>query len=134
MAPLSVAVDETGPEQIVRSGPELNAVLESASASAKAAGRLNIIFLYAPNRDHLTLVVGGEETVVGFNHGHGDPPYFVSRGAVEEDSPLLTAYVGLVHQTEFPRRWVVPFRAGEQAAMQFLATNKRPFALEWEQL
>lgn len=82
----------------------------------------------------MTLVVGGEETVIGFNYGHGDPPYYASLGAAEADSPILTAYVGLEHHTEFPRRWVVPFDVGKQAASEFLATGKRPRALNWVEL
>jgi hypothetical protein len=108
--------------------------LRDAASQANAAGKLNIIFLYAPNQDHLTLVVGCDETVVGFNFGHGDPPYYVSRGATDFDDPVLTAFVGLEHHTEFPRRWVVPMNVGKQAASEFLATGQRPTIVEWDEL
>lgn len=131
MVELSACIQDRAPERSVRSDAELQATLIEASLLASAAGKLNVIFLYAPNRDHLTLVVGGEETVVGFNYGHGDPPYYASRGVTQADSPVLTAYVGLEHHTEFPRRWVVPARVGKLAANEFLATGKRPSAVEW---
>jgi len=128
---LSACIQDCAPERVVSSDAELGATLEEAALLAKAAGKLNIIFLYAPNRDLLTLVVGGEETVLGFNYGHGEPPYFVSRGAAQADSPVLTAYVGLEHHTEFSRQWVVPARLGMEAAKQFQATGRRPSAVEW---
>ena len=109
----------------------LDATLDEAFAEAQAAGRLNIVLLTAPNRDWLSLVVGGEETVLTFNYGHGDPPYYVSAGEAQTDDPVLTAYVGLEHHTEFPRRWVVVFAAGKQAAREFLATGKRPESTTW---
>jgi len=109
-------------------------VLDEASAEARAIGRLNIVLLSAPNRDWLGIVVGGEDTVVSFNYGHGDPPYYASVGAATTDEPVLTAYVGLEHHTEFPRRWVVPSLVGRQAAREFLDTGKRPTLLGWEEL
>ncbi len=134
MVKLHAALLDGAPERLVNDDKDLTVMIAEACATAKAVGKLNIIFLYAPNRDHLTLVVGGEETVVGFNYGHGNPPYYVSVGGSEVDSPVLTAYVGLEHHTEFPRRWVVPFEVGEQAATEFLATGERPRAVNWLEL
>jgi len=131
MIELRAAIQDRAPERLVNNDEELEAALSDAWAAATAAGKLNIIFLYAPNGDHLTLVIGAEETVVGFNYGHGDPPYYASMGASAEDAPVLTAYVGLEHHTEFPRRWVVPFCVGKQAAHEFLATGERPGAVCW---
>lgn len=72
--------------------------------------------------------------MVGYNYGHGDPPYYVSAGEAQTDDPVLTAYVGLEHYTEFPRRWVVTFAAGKQAAREFLATGQRPESITWTEL
>lgn len=131
MIPLHAAIEDRRPEILVSSHDELETTLTAAHVAASAAGKLNVIFLYAPNRDHLMLVAGGAETVVGFNHGHGDPPYYVSRGPAHTDGPVLTAYVGLAHHTEFERRWVVSSDVGRAAARQFLATGKRPTAVNW---
>jgi hypothetical protein len=98
---------------------------------ARAAGKLNIVLLTAPNRDWLSIVVGGEETVVGYNYGLGDPPYYVSAGQAQTHDPVMTAYVGLEHHTELPRRWVVALVVGRQAAREFLATGKRPESIAW---
>ena len=112
----------------------LDAALDAASAEAQLEGKLNIVLLRVHNDDWLSIVLGGEETVVSFNFGHGDPPYFASLGEAQTDEPVLTAFVGLVHHTEFPRRWVVPTAAGRQAAREFLSNGQRPSSLKWEEL
>ena len=131
MVELRAAIKDQAPELVVDSEALLDAMLDEASAEAHAAGKLNIILLTAPSRDWLSLVVGDEETVVGYNYGHGDPPYYVSAGQARTDEPLMTAYVGLVHHTELSRRWVIASRAGRQAAREFLATGTRPESIEW---
>lgn len=131
MSEIRAIVQDQGPERVLRSAAELDQTLAEASAQAKAAKLLNIVFLSAPNGDQLSLVVGGDETVLGFNHGHGNPPYYASAGETQADEPVLTAYAGLVHHTEFPRRWVVPMSAGRRAATEFLATCSLPTSVRW---
>jgi hypothetical protein len=131
MVGLRAALKDQAPELIVNSEAVLDAALDEASAEARAAGKLNIVLLTAPNLDWLSIVVGGEETVVGYNYGHGDPPYYVSAGEAQTDDPVMTAYVGLQHHTEFPRRWVVASCVGRRAAREFLATGKRPECIGW---
>jgi hypothetical protein len=134
MSQLRVMMQERVPMRTVSSIPELEQALHDAALQAKGAGLLNIIFLYAPNEDHLSLVVGGDETVVGFNYGHGNPPYFASEGESEAAEPVLTAYVSLEHHTEFPRRCVVPMELGRRAAVEFLSSGERPRAVRWAEL
>jgi hypothetical protein len=131
MVTICASIYDRAPELILSDINALDAALDKASLEARAKGRLNIIILGAPNRDWLSLVVGGEETVVGFNYGHGNPPYYASVGAEQADAPVLTAFMGLEHHTEFPRRWVVPDSAGRQAAREFLLTGERPSSLHW---
>jgi hypothetical protein len=134
MVTLRASVRDQEPELVLPSLESLDAALDAASVEAKAQGRLNIVILSAPNRDWLGLTLGGEETVVSFNYGHGNPPYFASRGDSQADEPVLTAFVGLVHHTELSRRWVVPLTLGRQAAREFHATGERPSSLEWLEL
>jgi hypothetical protein len=47
------------------------------------------------------------------------------------DDAVLTAFVGLEHHTQFPRRWVVPMSVGRDAAFEFLSTGQRPSAVRW---
>jgi hypothetical protein len=131
MVTIRASIYDRTPELILSDVNALDAVLDEASREARARGKLNIVVLGAPNRDRLSLVLGGEETVVGFNYGHGDPPYYASAGAVQADAPVFTAFMGLEHHTEFPRRWVVPDAAGRQAAREFLLTGERPSSLQW---
>jgi hypothetical protein len=134
MVELRASIRDQAPDRIVNSEEALDAAFEEASAEARARGMLNIVLLTAPNRDWLSIVVGDEETVLGYNYGHGDPPYYASAGEAEADDPVLTAYSGLEHHTEFPRRWVVSFAVGKLAAREFLATGKRPASIRWTEV
>jgi len=131
MSEIRAIVQEQVPERVLRSAAELDQTLSEAAAQAQAAHLLNIVFLSAPNGNQLSLVVGGDETVLGFNHGHGSPPYYASAGGITSDEPVLTAYAGLVHHTEFPRHWVVPMSTGRRAATEFFSTGARPTSVEW---
>jgi hypothetical protein len=128
---LRVIIQEGANERSVRSTTDLQQTLSEAAAQARASDMLNIVALYAPNGDNLFLVVGGDETVVGFNYGHGDPPYYVSKGIAPNKEPSLTAFLGLAHHTEFSRRSVIPSSDGLRAAMEFLETSRRPMAITW---
>ena len=134
MVELRASIHDRAPQQVLSDVEALEAALNEASVEARANGRLNIVILCAPNRDWLSLVLGGEETVVSFNYGHGNPPYYASVGDAQTDEPVLTAFVGLEHHTEFPRRWVVPAAVGRQAAREFCTTGERPISLRWEEL
>lgn len=131
MVTIRASIYDRAPELILSDISALDAALDKASLEARAKGKLNIIVLGAPNRDWLSLVVGGDETVVGFNYGDGNPPYYASLGAEQTDVPVLTAFMGLEHHTEFPRRWVIPDSDGRQAAREFLLTGERPCSLRW---
>jgi hypothetical protein len=131
MVSIRASIYDRAPEIILSDVDALDAALDKASVEARARGRLNIIVLGAPNHDWLSLVVGGNETVVGFNYGHGNPPYYASSGKDQTDWPVFTAFMGLEHHTEFPRRWVIPDAAGRQAAREFLLTGERPSSLQW---
>ena len=131
MATIRASIYDQAPEVILSDVDALDAVLDEASHEARASGKLNIVVLAAPNRDWLSLVVGGEETVVGFNFGHGNPPYYASSGTSHTDEPVFTAFMGLAHHTEFPRRWVVPDAVGRQAAREFLLSGEKPSSVKW---
>ncbi len=131
MKQVRALIREDASSMTVETSEALDGLLSAASAEAHSAGLLNVIYLYGPNNDQISMVVGGDETVVGFNYGHGNPPYYASKGADERDHPVLTAYVSLKHHTEFPRRWVVPAEAGRRAASEFLTTGARPTSLQW---
>jgi hypothetical protein len=131
MVVLRAVIEEGADDRTVSSASELEQVIVDAAVHARNRGVLNIVSLYAPTGDNLSIVVGGDESVVGFNYGHGDPPYYASRGRTAEAEPVLTAYVGLAHHTEFPRFWVIPMDLGSDAAVEFLQTGQRPECIAW---
>jgi len=131
MVVLRAIVEEGTNERTVRSVTELEQIVAEAATQARARHMLNIVALYAPNGDNLFLVLGGDETVVGFNYGHSNPPYYASQGRTDEAEPPLTAFLGLAHHTEFPRRWVIPMDDGRRAALEFLQTGQRPGCITW---
>jgi hypothetical protein len=77
------------------------------------------------------MAVGGAETVLTFMYAHRDPPYYASRGAAANPLPVMTCYVGLVHHTEFPRTYVLPFAKGLIAAHDFAVSGSLPSSVEW---
>jgi hypothetical protein len=110
---------------------ELDRVLHQAGEEARAQAILSTIFLDAANGNVLSLVVGGDETVLTFTYGHLDPPYYASRGAAADPLPVMTCYVGLSHHTEFPRIYVVPYASGLVAAHEFVESGALPPSMQW---
>jgi len=107
-------------------------ILDAAAAEASAQSLLNVIILTAENGNELTLVVGSAETVVGFTDFGPPMLHYASVGAAQTLAPVLTAYLGLRHHTEFPRRCVIPSSHGIAAAGEFLDTGVRPSSVTWE--
>ena len=73
----------------------------------------------APNKNAMTIVVGSSETVLSFDSADRNPPYFASKGASDQDEPVMTCYLNFAHHTEFPRRYVIPLKDGIEAVNQF---------------
>jgi Immunity protein Imm1 len=92
---------------------------------------VNIISVEAASGNTLSLVVGSDDTVLSFTHGHQNPPYYASHGAEVGGHPVMTCYVGLVHHTEFPRKYVIPFEKGLIATHEFAESESLPQSIEW---
>jgi hypothetical protein len=131
MIELRASLKDGADDQSVRTPAELESTMALADDQARSAGILTGIKLRARNGDELLVLVGGDDTVLGFNYGHGDPPYLASLGLAESDQPVLTAYIGQSHHTEFSRRHVVPMEVGRVAALEFLRTGARPTSVRW---
>jgi Immunity protein Imm1 len=113
---------------------EVDAILASAAEEARAVGRLNLITMVAENGNSLSLVVGGKESVLGFTASSRKPPYYGSKGIEMAEEPVLTAYLGLKHHSEFPRYRVIPFAMAIAAAHDFLATGLLPKGISWTEI
>ena len=95
---------------------------------------MNIIELEADNGNTMYIVVGSNETVLGFGHGHGDLSHYASKGVATEDEPVMTAFLSLSHHTEFPRKWVIPLKKGLSALEEFCQSGNLPTCIEWVEL
>src|ERR1700752_402056 len=113
-------VRDPGDPLIVSSGGDLDALLDAGAAEARTRALLNVVVLTAGNGNELSLVVGYTETVLGFTSCGPPLAHYASLGATQTTEPVLTAYVGLLHHTEFPRCYVIPASQGRAAAMEFL--------------
>jgi hypothetical protein len=109
----------------------LEQLISSAFTEAREEKVLNMIFLVAENENELGFVVGGDETVLSFEYGSLEKPYFASYGASSEIQPVMTCYAYLLHHTEFPRKYEIPFNTGLQAAFEFFKTNELPCCVGW---
>lgn len=116
----------------IRSIRELESTIGEADTYARNEGRPNIIFVEVENGNSLSIVVGSDETVLGFNYGHNDPPYFASRGAADTNEPIFTAFVAMNHHTEFLRRHVIPCEMGLAAVREFVESADLPKCVSWE--
>lgn len=128
-----LATTEEGTTVPVRSRQELADLLAAAWQLAKSRGILAIVTLESEGGATFFIVVGGEETVLGFDASL-DPPYFVSQGASDEEQPFVECYLHFEHHTEFCRNQLIPFSVGARAAHEFLETGVRPECVQWQEV
>jgi hypothetical protein len=131
---MHITIQEREPARSIATAEELDAILENAAAEAREHGMLNLIFLEADNGNAISMVVGGDETVLGFNYSHMNPPYYTSRGSSNAIQPVLTCYGSFQHHTEFPRKCVISMKQGRAAVHEFLATGALPECIAWEEV
>src|SRR5215469_17795228 len=97
-----VTILDDKPPIAVDDGLQLDDALRDAENEARAQGRLGVIIIEAANKNAITMVVGNStETVLGFDYGHGNPPYYASKGISNEVEPVMTCYLTFAHHTEF---------------------------------
>jgi hypothetical protein len=71
---------ENRPPVGVASFEELRSHLAKAGEEASEVGRPHVVFIEMPSGNSISMIVGaGTETVLGFQYGHGGPPYFSSK-------------------------------------------------------
>ena len=131
---LQVRIREDAGPLKVEDDNQLDEVLRTATEEARKSGTVGAILIEAANGNVITMVVGGDETVLGFDYGHHDPPYYSSRGPSNEDEPILTCRLTLQHHTEFPRKCVIPIADGVKAIRQFLHSGDLPACINWEEV
>ncbi|WP_420965503.1 Imm1 family immunity protein [Bradyrhizobium sp. B120] len=128
---LSIVVHDAEKAVRVSTVVDFDRAINKARDEARTLGRLNLISIQTSNGNDLALVVGGKETVLAFEYGHHNPPYYVSRGDQARTQPVMTCYVGLAHHTEFRRQHVIPYEKGLRAAREFAESETLPKSIEW---
>jgi len=78
--------EDAGPLK-VEDDNQLDEVLRTATEEARKSGTLGAILIEAANGNVITMVVAGDETVLGFDYGHHDPPNYSSR---QDGQPVPT--------------------------------------------
>jgi hypothetical protein len=131
---LRITTRQDKPPVTVEDDRQLDEVLDAASAEARTGKVLGAVLIEADNGNAITMVVGGEETVLGFDYGHHNPPYYSSRGPSNADEPMLTCLLTFQHHAEFPRKYVIPVTDGVKAVRQFLDSGDLPTCINWEEV
>jgi hypothetical protein len=131
---LRVRIRDDAAPLTVEDSSQLEKVLHVEAEEARRRGVLGAVLLEAANGNVITMVVGGEETVLGFDYGHHNPPYYSSRGPSNADEPMLTCLLTFQHHTEFPRKYVIPVTDGVKAVRQFLDSGDLPTCINWEEV
>jgi hypothetical protein len=126
-----IKLHEEEPPTRVTTAAELDEVLRRASDEARERGMLNVIFIEARDGNTLMMVVGGDETVLGFTYGYRKAEYHESRGSAASDDPVMQCYSSFTHPITFPRRSVIPLEAGMRALQEFVEIGALPTCVSW---
>ena len=129
-----ILITEDRPQVSVRTIRELETTIADAAEHSRSIDLPNIIHITAESGNILSLVVGEPETVLAFQYGHCNPPYFVSKGDSDADKPYFTAFAALKHHTEFRRQNVLPTGDGLNAVREFVETGDLPACNSWEEV
>ena len=131
---LQIRIREDVEPYEVEDDVQLDEVLGTATEEARRRGILGAVLIEAANGNVVTMVVGAHETVLGFDYGHHEPPYYSSKGPSDENEPILSCQVAFQHHTEFPRKCVIPIAEGVKAVRQFLRSGDLPDCIIWEEV
>jgi hypothetical protein len=128
---MRVTIHEKEPTLTADGLDNLDEIISAATEQAKSRGLISVILLNDENDNQLGLAVGGEETVLSFTYGHGNPPYYASKGNLDVEGPVFTCFLLYEHHTEFLRKYVIPLQLGIRACHEFYRTRKLPSCVAW---
>ena len=132
--PATITIHDKTSAAPVSDASQLDTILGEASEEARSRGILGAVIIEAENGNSITMVVGGSESVLTFDYGHRNPPYYISKGVSETDEPILTCYLNFQHHSEFSRKNVIPYHEGAKAVAQFIDSGKLPTNVSWEEI
>lgn len=128
---MKITIHEKEPTIELNGLSHLDQLIAEAEKQAKDEGILSIVFLKSDNGNELGIVVGDDETVLGFNCSDGDAPYYASKGKQDSDDPIMNCYLLFQHHTEFPRKYVITLDNGLKAIHEFYESSTLPHCIEW---
>ena len=100
---LTIKIREREAPLTAKDATRLHEALGQAAEEARKRGMLGAAPNEAANGNVITMVVGGQDTVLGFDSGDMNSNY-ASKGASDALAPVMTCYVMMWHHTEFPRK------------------------------
>jgi hypothetical protein len=130
---LTIKIREREVPLTVKDAMQLDEALGQAAEEARKRGILGAVLIEAGNGNVINMVVGGQETVLGFDSGDLNSSY-ASKGASDADEPVMTFYFMMWHHTESPRKYMIPVAEGVKAVHQFLDSGQLPTCIKWEEL
>jgi hypothetical protein len=128
---MKVTVHDKETPIVVDGLDHLDKIIAEAVEQAKSDELIGVILLQSDTGNELGLAVGSEETVLFFNYGHGNIPYYASKGELNKEEPAFTCFLFFEHHTEFLRKWVIPFELGLLACHEFYNSGDLPKCIEW---
>lgn len=131
---LQIKIREDAQPLVVEDDNQLDEALRTAAEEAQKRGTLGAVVIEGANGNVIMMVVGSDETVLSFDYGHHNPPYYSSRGPSNSDEPILTCQLMFQHHTEFPCKYVIPIADGVKAVRQFLHSGDLPACINWEEV
>jgi hypothetical protein len=131
---LRVTIREKDSPLAIENIAQLSALLDAVSKDAQAQHISTAIILEAENANTMTIVLGGTETVLSFDEGGPSSRQYASRGASNDDEPIVTCFLNFRHHTEFSRKYAVPLPDGVDAVKQFLGSGELPTNVRWEEV
>ncbi len=79
----------------------------------------------------MSIILGGEESVLNYSSANGDPPYFVSLGNAAAKGSFLYDFMG--EETEGCTRNLVPYETARNVLNHYVVTGELSKAIAWEE-
>lgn len=121
-----------GEREEVRTGSDLDALLDRVEAEAREVGKPQDVQVTVEGAGTLGIVVGADRSFLNHIPTDLNPPYMVSVGGEGGAEPFVF-YVAGGHYSETLRRNTITPDAARAAVRHFLATGDLSPAVEWEE-
>lgn len=115
----------------VHSVEELDSVLDRVDEDARASSLPTLVDIVGPEREHLTIGLGLDSSILLFDWSDVQRPGYRSLGDVDDDGDVHFMYGG--SYTEFSTMSAIPATIAREAARLFFRDPGLPSNVEWEE-